>query len=229
MVSSHYSTSRDTCATSPRLILHPALIGSDEKAPVRHIFYEIHVCTLSELLRDIADSTAFPHHIEMFQITNTLHIMRRASIKKPSIQATTHLAGGDAPHSQFHDPQPPFLIPHHNLGIVRSVISFEMQFVTQSKQMSKSSDTPATVPAHRTQSSVAVIVFHLEIIAIQCRLKRHQSIGPHTKTPVAYLCHLGFRGTEAPVAIVYHDEIISRTVKLIKWNLHLKLYTLNHQ
>ena len=114
-------------ATGPRLILHTSLIGTHKKATVGHILDKIHIRSLREFLDNVPDSTTFSHHVEVLQVVDSLHIVRRAGIQKPPVQAAAHIGGGDATHTQFHDAYPTVLVPHHNLRSMWTVESFEMK------------------------------------------------------------------------------------------------------
>ena len=160
----------------------------------------------------------------MLQVLHPLHIVGRACIKEETIQTAAHIIHSHAAHTQLHNTHALPSIPHHNLGIVGTVITLEMKFLSHTETVGERRDTPSAIPAHRTQAPVTVIIFHLEIkFRILRILQRHQPVGTHAETPVTQAGYLFLIKSNRTVAVVDNHKIVTRPIKLIKRNLHLEI------
>ena len=88
--------------------------------------------------------------------------------------------------------------------------------------MRESCNATASVSAHRPQTSVGIIVFHLEIKRLRSQfstLQRHQSVGTHSETAVAEMGNLFFGEVNRAVTVVHHNEVIPCPIKFIEFHI----------
>ena len=234
-------TCRHASATGPGLILHATLVGADEEAAVGKVLDEVDIRPFREFLFDVADTAALPNDIEMLQIVDTLHVMRRASVEKPAAEAAAYLGTGNIAHPQTDDADVMLFIPHQHVGLMGTIEADEreMSFVAESKTMSESGDAAAAIAAHRTKTPVAVIVFHFEIVFWffvspygtygatmifvspygtygATMAQSHQAIGAYAETAVANMGNLCLSELRVIIADINQDKIIARTIVFIE-------------
>ena len=111
----------------------------------------------------MAQSTAFAHHVVVFQADDMLHIVWRPRVEEPSVKATPHFGRSHGAHPQLDDTHPLSSVPFKYLSIMRSVVAFEMKQPTHAEQVGESCNTATPITTHRPQTAVAIVVVHLKI------------------------------------------------------------------
>ena len=85
--------------------------------------------------------------------------------------------------------------------------------------MGKSDYATASISTHRSYTTVTVVVYHLEVIAVLSRFKGHEAVSTYAETAMAY--HGNFLLAKLPTlfAIVNNHKVVTGTIELVEFHI----------
>lgn len=163
------------------------------KAPVALSFHKIYIGAGRVEQGMPAQSPPFSHNVETIKPPNPLHIMRHTGIQPDTVQKGPHFRLGHRLHPHTDGPSSTIGIPADYFGMVHAVLGSKTEFLTPTayaEEICKYRNTAGSVSAHGSRTSVGIVITHLKITAGSSFMQGHQSVCPHTETPMAYAGNL---------------------------------------
>lgn len=88
----------------------------------------------------------------------------------------------------------------------------EMAIEAETETMGESDDAAAAVAAHGAETTVAVVVFHDEVVGFVGFIKGHEAISADAETAVTDVCDLFLGEARVVVADVDEDKVVAGAV-----------------
>ena len=168
------------------------------------------------MVGEVAEAAPFADDVEVLEVGDALHVVRRAGVEEPAVEHARDAVGGDGPHGEGHDAEALVGVPGEDAGLVGTVEALEAQLLTHAQQVCEGGDAASAVAAHGAEATVGVVVAHLEVEAVAGGVEGHQAVGADAEAAVAEARNLVGAEAEGAVAVVDDHEVVAGAIELME-------------